>query len=530
MEYWSRRSRLMTRLLLSVSLLFAAGVMALLTWLLLSVIAGESDKESYIFLVILLLPVPYLLIYLLGRRRGPSFPAKRKLKKRLRESPPASARAGAVQVWDCLPFKRSSSAGELTASLAASDDEGWPRLDEANRDVRLATGVSFDFPVLLKDGALNFVSGELPGIGTWVCVPGKLIEGLGHEELMASIIHEIWHAEAGELETKRIALALYDFGLFASAFLIYYLSFAIIVNSLPLQFSVPQLPWFALLVLVFWSAVKIFSLWAVCGLFPQGSRLAADDYAARVLADPLVVAGAISKALDYSAGNAAVKSLLSGRTYYTISRFMFSPLLRGRNGRKSTLERLDSLRLEPSPLDAELLPQVEAMNLEIAAISGEVRETYDKLLGGAPSRLVSVFIYAFIVCLVLGFLAFATGRNFLPVRWFLDTFSGSPNAAVDHGSDSAATVYIIDIGSAASGMGCSFRPLSVEVRVGETVTWVNQDDEDHVISGEGIPTSPLLRPGEGYTVVFNRSGRCEFHIEDGGEDQTLEEGEVFVYY
>ena len=530
MEYWSRRSRRTITFLWSASFLFAAGVMALLVWLLLSVITNESDPLRYTYIVIALLPLPYFLFYLLGSGKRSTVLARRRLRKRLAAVPlQAPPQTRALQIWDWLPFGRRASGSGLSGSLADGEDPGWSRLDEANRDAKLATGSCFDFPVLLQDGAGNFLSGEIPGLGTWICAPDGLVENMEDEALMASIIHEVWHGETAELKARRIALSLYDLGLFATAFALYYLAFALIANSLPAQFTAPQLPWFALLILVFWLAIKAFAWWAVSDLFPQASCLAADDYAAKVLADPRVVARAISISLAYSVNHATAKSLLSGRAY-VLSRFMFAPLRRGGRGKRSLVERIGALRREPGGDGEEVLPQVIEMNREIEEMAGAAAREYERLLEEAPSRLGSILIYFLIVSLVLGFMALGSGKNFLPVRWFLDTFSGGPNAAVTGQPEPSASIYILDTGAASLEESFYLSPSSVEIEVGDAVTWLNQDNEDHVITGKGIPTSPPLRPGGTYTVIFNHSGLYVFHCDEGNGAPSQQEGEILAYY
>jgi plastocyanin len=530
MEYWSRRSKRIARFLWLASFSIAAGALALLAWMLADTISSDGERLRYIYIAILCLPLPYVLIYFLGSRGRPSPIRRRRAANKLREYPPDTpASARAALVWDLLPLKRRLYMSGLSASLADGGDVGWSRLEEANRDVLLATGTGFDIPILMKGGAFNFLSGELPGIGTWIAVPRKLVEAMGHEELISSLIHELFHGETGELKARRIALTLYDIGVFSTAFVIYYLAFALVMNSLPTQMLFPQLPLFALLILLFWSAAKVFSHWAVFGLFPQASCLAADEYAGKVLADPRVVARSISMSLAYSVQHTAVKNLMSGQPYI-VSRFMFAPLRRGERGRDSLVARVEALRVEPSPSGEDILPQVAEMNREIDAVAADTAASHDALLDKQPGRWSSVLIYVIIVGLILGFMALSTGKNFLPVRWYLDTFSGGPNVAVAGPDAVGATVTILDTGGSGGGPGFYLSPQSIDIEVGETVTWSNQDDCEYVISGDGIPTSPALQPGDSYSVFFNHSGSYGFYCREGDEGSASQRGDVFAYY
>src|SRR5262245_29404166 len=61
-----------------------------------------------------------------------------------------------------------------------------------------------------------------------------------------------------------------------------------------------------------------------------------------------------------------------------------------------------------------------------------------------------------------------------------------------------------------------FTPPSVEIKVGDTVTWTNNDDRDHtVVSRDGSFKSENLRPGASYSFQFNKAGRfdysCSYH-------------------
>ncbi|HEY7087390.1 MAG TPA: cupredoxin family copper-binding protein [Tepidisphaeraceae bacterium] len=56
-----------------------------------------------------------------------------------------------------------------------------------------------------------------------------------------------------------------------------------------------------------------------------------------------------------------------------------------------------------------------------------------------------------------------------------------------------------------------FSPSSVDIKVGDTVTWTNNDDRDHtVVSRDGSFKSENLRPGSSYTYQFNKAGRFEY--------------------
>jgi plastocyanin len=57
--------------------------------------------------------------------------------------------------------------------------------------------------------------------------------------------------------------------------------------------------------------------------------------------------------------------------------------------------------------------------------------------------------------------------------------------------------------------GQQFSPASVEVQVGDTVTWTNSDDRDHTVVGEGF-RSGNLRPGASFSHQFGKAGRFSY--------------------
>lgn len=74
----------------------------------------------------------------------------------------------------------------------------------------------------------------------------------------------------------------------------------------------------------------------------------------------------------------------------------------------------------------------------------------------------------------------------------------------------------------------SFRPPRVEVRVGDTVTWVNRDDTAHTVTGpDGFDSGPLVL-GASYSHTFAAPGTfpyvCSIHDSMRGEVLAAGEG------
>lgn len=62
--------------------------------------------------------------------------------------------------------------------------------------------------------------------------------------------------------------------------------------------------------------------------------------------------------------------------------------------------------------------------------------------------------------------------------------------------------------------GLSFIPEEIAVATGDSVTWVNEDEDDHDLGG-GPVDSPVMKTGERFTYTFSQPGdveyRCKIH-------------------
>jgi plastocyanin len=57
-----------------------------------------------------------------------------------------------------------------------------------------------------------------------------------------------------------------------------------------------------------------------------------------------------------------------------------------------------------------------------------------------------------------------------------------------------------------------FTPTSTTVTVGDTVTWHNADATNHqVVANDGSFASPVLKPDESYSFVFQKAGKVSYH-------------------
>ncbi|WP_406656656.1 hypothetical protein V7O62_12455 [Methanolobus sp. ZRKC2] len=70
-----------------------------------------------------------------------------------------------------------------------------------------------------------------------------------------------------------------------------------------------------------------------------------------------------------------------------------------------------------------------------------------------------------------------------------------------------------------------FDPFDVQITVGDTVTWTNEDDRAHTINDdEGVFNSGELQSGESYSYTFEEAGTFTY----GSEEDTSFEGMVTV--
>jgi plastocyanin len=60
----------------------------------------------------------------------------------------------------------------------------------------------------------------------------------------------------------------------------------------------------------------------------------------------------------------------------------------------------------------------------------------------------------------------------------------------------------------------SFSPNPVEVKVGETVTWINDDSGRHTVtSKDGVFDSGMMGKGQSFSFTFDKAGEYSYHCE-----------------
>ena len=57
----------------------------------------------------------------------------------------------------------------------------------------------------------------------------------------------------------------------------------------------------------------------------------------------------------------------------------------------------------------------------------------------------------------------------------------------------------------------AFDPKTVTIKVGQTVTWTNQDSATHTVTGDGGIDSGDLPKGQSYSKTFDTAGTFNYH-------------------
>ena len=84
--------------------------------------------------------------------------------------------------------------------------------------------------------------------------------------------------------------------------------------------------------------------------------------------------------------------------------------------------------------------------------------------------------------------------------------TSSDNSATSTEAVQATAVEIKDF---------AFTPATIKIKVGDTVTWTNQDSAEHTVTADtesnDAPMSELLAKGESYKFTFTKAGTYTYH-------------------
>lgn len=107
------------------------------------------------------------------------------------------------------------------------------------------------------------------------------------------------------------------------------------------------------------------------------------------------------------------------------------------------------------------------------------------------------------------------GDGSLRVTLYLQT-TATMRGAAESTPEAGAATPVMAHGIAIEIKGFAYNPASIDVPVGTTVTWTNNDTTAHTVTQDGGGfSSPTLNPGETYSFTFDKAGtyayHCEFH-------------------
>jgi plastocyanin len=91
----------------------------------------------------------------------------------------------------------------------------------------------------------------------------------------------------------------------------------------------------------------------------------------------------------------------------------------------------------------------------------------------------------------------------------------APAAATEEATEEAAAAEPAAAEVAVDIRDFAYNPASLEISVGDTVTWTNQDSVPHTATGSDtdLLQSGTIAPGSSFSQVFNSPGQIEYHCE-----------------
>jgi amicyanin len=94
-----------------------------------------------------------------------------------------------------------------------------------------------------------------------------------------------------------------------------------------------------------------------------------------------------------------------------------------------------------------------------------------------------------------------------------DSTSTTPQNNSSASSDDSAPVTTTTV----KIQNFAFTPATIKVKVGDTVTWTNEDSIGHTVTADdssaGGPSSELLAQGKSYSYKFTKAGTYEYHCQ-----------------
>ena len=94
--------------------------------------------------------------------------------------------------------------------------------------------------------------------------------------------------------------------------------------------------------------------------------------------------------------------------------------------------------------------------------------------------------------------------GFLILLIFVVVISGCSQQKIDTKTNLAAGNNVVI-------SGFSFNPNELSVKVGDTITWENQDSAVHTVVSNGLFESEILNKGDKFSFTFDKAGEYSYN-------------------
>lgn len=125
------------------------------------------------------------------------------------------------------------------------------------------------------------------------------------------------------------------------------------------------------------------------------------------------------------------------------------------------------------------------------------------------SSAIIIIVVLIAVAAVAAFAAMGAGNKNNTQTQSTASTTPTENSTNKQSSNTATSTNAVEI------KNFSFTPGTIKVKVGETVTWTNQDSAEHSVIADNesadAPRSELLAKGESYSFSFKKAGTYAYH-------------------
>lgn len=136
----------------------------------------------------------------------------------------------------------------------------------------------------------------------------------------------------------------------------------------------------------------------------------------------------------------------------------------------------------------------------------------------------SIVIYLGVSLLIAGSIGWASAGAPGAPSWMHDRMARMGMSGHGHCGGCGSSIYDAPAGTDVTMVEVKYRPQTLRVRVGDTVTWANLDEFEHTVtSDEGAFDSGLLGGGQTWSFTFSQPGTYRYHCTPHamrGEDGT----------